>query len=79
MQSVCAFGVAGAAVTTEPGWIAGAEYHDLQRLQDLNEIAAAVMQFKSRHATLPYDASISQFAAGRPSAAVRRSRYAQAL
>ena len=55
---VGAFGVAGAAVTTEPGWIAGAEYHDLQRLQDLNEIAAAVMQFKSRHATLPYDASI---------------------
>ncbi len=52
------FSIAGAAVTMEPGWIAAAEQGDLQRLQDLNEIAAAVMQFKARHSTLPYDASI---------------------
>jgi hypothetical protein len=51
------FGVAGAVVTMEPGWIVAAEQDDRQRVEDLDEIAIAVMQFKAIQKTLPYDVS----------------------
>jgi hypothetical protein len=51
------FGIAGAVVTMEPRWIAAAEQDDRQRVDDLNQIAVAVMQYKAREKTLPYDVS----------------------
>jgi len=51
------FGAAGAALTTEPGWIVAAEQDDRQRVEDLDQIAVAVMQYKARQQTLPYDVS----------------------
>jgi hypothetical protein len=51
------FGAAGAALTTEPGWIVAAEQDDRQRVEDLDQIAVAVMQYKARQKTLPYDVS----------------------
>ena len=51
------FGVAGAVVTMEPGWIVAAEQDDRQRVEDLDQIAIAVMQYKAGQKTLPYDAA----------------------
>jgi hypothetical protein len=51
------FGAAGAVLTTEPGWIVSAEEDDRQRVEDLDQIAVAVMRYKARQKTLPYDVS----------------------